>query len=230
MTARDGAAAAAHNGGPVLVLTKLRPPALHRSTLARADLLTRLDRCADRRLIMVACPAGFGKTTLLASWAAARSGREPVGWVTLDEGDNDPVVLWAHIIEATRRLCPSVVDWVAADDVGSAALTDAVLPRLVNALTDHPPVTLVLDDYRRLTGRASRDSVAWFLDHAPAGCQLVIATRSEPRLPLAVLRARGELCEFRSDDLRFTVDEAAHAPPRAPTTPGARSRLLRSDP
>ena len=208
MTARDDPPPAALPGGPVLVLTKVRPPAIRRATLTREDLLARVDRCGDRRLILVACPAGFGKTTLLASWAAARPTAERVGWVTVDEGDNDPMVLWAHIIEALRRICPAVGESVALEAAGSAALTDAVLPRLVNALTDQPSITLVLDDYHRLTGRASRDSVAWFLEHAPAGFHLVIATRSEPRLPLAVLRARGELCEFRSDDLRFTVQEA----------------------
>ncbi|HEY5152200.1 MAG TPA: helix-turn-helix transcriptional regulator, partial [Mycobacterium sp.] len=189
-------------------MTKLRPPAIRRAMLTRAELLTRIDRCGDRRLLLVACPAGFGKTTLLASWSAARSAAEPVGWVTLDEGDNDPMVLWAHIIEALRRICPAIGDTVALEAAGSAALTDTVLPRLVNALTDQPPVSLVLDDYHRLTGRASRGSVAWFLEHVPAGFHLVIATRSEPRLPLGVLRARGELCEFRSEDLRFTVEEA----------------------
>ena len=208
MTAHDDPPHAARPGGPVLVMTKVRPPVIRRATLTRVDLQTRVERCADRRLVLVACPAGFGKTTLLASWAAARPAAEPVGWVTVDEGDNDPMVLWAHIIEALSGIRPAVGDAVTVEAAGSAALTDAVLPRLVNALTDQPSMTLVLDDYHRLTGRASRDSVAWFLEHAPAGFQLVIATRSEPRLPLAVLRARGELCEFRSDDLRFTVQEA----------------------
>ena len=208
MTVHDAPAAPDRSGGPVLVMTKLRAPLIRRTMLDRAGLLARFDRCADRRLVLVACPAGFGKTTLLASWAAQRSAENLVGWMTVDEGDNDPMVLWAHIIEALRGICPAVGETVALEAADSAALTDTVLPRLVNALTDQPQVSLVLDDYHRLTGRASRASVVWFLEHAPAGFQLVIATRSEPRLPLGVLRARGELCEFDSDDLRFTVEEA----------------------
>ena len=194
--------------GPVVVITKLRPPSNHRFTLDRVDLLSRLDRVAGRRLVLVACPAGFGKTTLLSTWTAARSRTAPVAWVSLDEGDNDPVVLWSHIIEAIRRISPAVGDWVNPESAGSAPLTTTVLPLLVNALTDHAPITLILDDYHRLTSPDSRNSVAWFLEHAPPTFGLLIATRSEPRLPLAALRSRGELAELRSDDLRFSVAEA----------------------
>ena len=194
--------------GPVVLLTKLTPPPLRDQTLMRDALLARLDSAAGRRLVLVAAPAGYGKTTLLAGWCAARGGARPIAWMTLDEADNDPVVLWAHLIRSLRGVCPALPPSVMAESVGAASLLDGVLPRLVNELADQPPVTLVLDDFHRLSSGSARDSITWWLEHAPRGAQLVIASRSEPRLPLASLRAHGELFELRADDLRFTFDEA----------------------
>ena len=95
-------------GQPILVGTKLHPPPVREETIPRERLLERLRSGSDRRLTLVACPAGFGKTTLLAAWREAEAGRKPVAWLTLDEGDNDPVVLWSHAIEALRRASPAV--------------------------------------------------------------------------------------------------------------------------
>ena len=159
------------------------------------------------RLTLVACPAGFGKTTLLAAWREAEAARKPVAWLTLDEGDNDPVVLWTHVIEALRRASPAVAKSVPADLV-VASVVDAVLPRLVNELDGQGEITLILDDVHRLAGVPARASIRWFIDHAPPGFQLVLASRTEPALPVAALRAHGELLELRADDLRFTSEEA----------------------
>ena len=159
------------------------------------------------RLSLVACPAGFGKTTLLAAWREAEAARKPVAWLTLDEGDNDPVVLWSHVIEALRRACPAVARSVPPHTV-VAPVVDVVLPRLVNELDGQGEITLILDDFHRLSSVPARDSVAWFIDHAPPGFQLVLSTRTEPVLPVAALRAHGELLELRAGDLRFTSGEA----------------------
>jgi ATP/maltotriose-dependent transcriptional regulator MalT len=156
----------------------------------------------------VACPAGFGKTTLLAAWHEAEAARKPVGWLTLDEGDDDPVVLWSYVIEALRRVCPALSLPVSPQMAGAASLVPAVLPRLVNELEDLGEVTLILDDFDRLSGSAARESIGWFVDHAPPAFQLVLSTRTEPDLPLATLRVHGELLELRADDLRFTSGEA----------------------
>ena len=102
--AGDGARQGA--GQPILVGTKLHPPPVREETIPRERLLERLRSGSDRRLTLVACPAGFGKTTLLAAWREAEAARKPVAWLTLDEGDNDPVVLWSHAIEALRRASP----------------------------------------------------------------------------------------------------------------------------
>ena len=192
---------------PILVGTKLHPPSVREQTIPRERLLERLRSGSDRKLTLVACPAGFGKTTLLAAWREAEAARKPVAWLTLDEGDNDPVVLWTHAIEALRRARPAVARPAAADTV-VAPVVDVVLPRLVNELDGQGEITLILDDFHRLSSVPARASVRWFIDHAPPEFQLVLATRTEPSLPVATLRAHGELLELRADDLRFTSAEA----------------------
>ena len=196
------------SSGPVLVATKLRPPTVRDEIIARERLMEQLRRGAARRLTLVACPAGFGKTTLLAAWYEVGAPRKPVAWLTLDAGDNDPVVLWSYVIEALRRACPAINLRASPQTAGVASITDVVLPHLVNELDSQDEVTLILDDFHRLSDGAARISVAWFVEHAPPTFQLVLSTRTEPDLPLAALRARGELLELRADDLRFTSEEA----------------------
>ena len=194
-------------GQPILVSTKLHPPPVREETITRERLLERLRSGSDRSLTLVACPAGFGKTTLLAAWREAEAGRKPVAWLTLDEGDNDPVVLWSHAIEALRRASPAIASAAPAHTVVTPVV-DVVLPRLVNELDSLGEITLILDDFHRLSSVPARQSITWFVEHAPPGVQLVLASRTEPILPVAALRAHGELLELRAGDLRFTAGEA----------------------
>ena len=194
-------------GQPILVSTKLHPPPVREETIPRERLLERLRSGSDRSLTLVACPAGFGKTTLLAAWCQAEAARKPVAWLTLDEGDNDPVVLWSHAIEALRRASPAVASAAPAHTVVTPVV-DVVLPRLVNELDGLGEITLILDDFHRLSSVPARQSITWFVEHAPPGVQLVLASRTEPILPVAALRAHGELLELRAGDLRFTPGEA----------------------
>jgi LuxR family maltose regulon positive regulatory protein len=187
---------------PILLVTKLHPPFVPAQTIARERLFERLRDGRGRRLTLVACPAGFGKSTLLAAW---RESEDRVAWVTLDEGDNDAVVLWSHVIEGLCRACPGLEHEPLA---ASAPLLEVGLPRLVNALAEQPELALVLDDFHRLSSASTRESVAWFVEHLPSTVQLVLSTRTDPALPLGTLRARGQLLELRADELRFTVDEA----------------------
>ncbi len=175
--------------------------------VARGRLFARLRDGRGLNLTLVACPAGFGKSTLLAAWRERDAEDRPGAWVTLDEGDDDAVVLWAHVIEALGRVCPGIAPLAAS--VVSAPLREVVLPRLVNQLAEQRDVVLVLDDFHRVSSAAARDSVAWFVDHLPATVQLVLSTRADPGLPLGALRAHGRLLELRTDDLRFTGPEAA---------------------
>ena len=192
---------------PTLVGTKLRPPPVREQSIPRQRLLERLRSESDRRLTLVACPAGFGKTTLLSDWYEAEASRGPVAWLTLDEGDNDPVVLWAHAIGALRRANPDVATSASVHPV-VAPVIDLVLPRLVNKLDGQGEITLILDDFHRVSSESARASVGWFIEHVPLGFHLVLATRTEPSLPVARLRAHGELLELRAADLRFTYEEA----------------------
>ena len=193
---------------PSVLVTKLHPPAARKQTVARERLFEHIRPEPGVKLVLVAAPAGSGKTTLLGTWREAEAERRAIGWVSLDEGDNDPVVLWSHVLEALQRVCPSLDPPHRPDLAGAARIVDSVLPGIVNGLSEQGDTALVLDDFHRLGSAASRESVAWFVEHAPPNFQLVVATRSEPALPLAALRAHGELLELRADELGFTGDEA----------------------
>ena len=192
---------------PTLVGTKLRPPPVRKQSIPRERLQECLRSGSDRRLTLVACPAGFGKTTLLSAWYEAEAARRLVAWLTLDEGDNDPVVLWSHAIGALRRVNPDVAKSTSSQSL-MAPVIDLVLPRLINELDGQGEITLILDDFHRVSSEPARASVRWFIEHAPPGFHVVLATRTEPSLPVASLRAHGELLELRAADLRFTHQEA----------------------
>lgn len=191
-----------------LLETKLHPPPRRMQTVVRHRLLGRLRHETGRKLVLVAAPAGSGKTTLLGTWRDIETAKRPVAWLTLDQRDNDPVVLWSHVIEALRRV--SVAGDVSAQpgQVGPAGIVDVVLPQLVNRLAEQPDVGLILDDFHRLSIGPARESIAWFLDHAPPTFELMISSRTQPALPIAALRAHGELLELRADELSFTAEEA----------------------
>jgi LuxR family transcriptional regulator, maltose regulon positive regulatory protein len=186
---------------PVVLRTKLHPPGVPAQIVVRERLFERLRDGRGLRLTLLAGPAGFGKSTLLAAWREREQQQRPVAWVTLDEGDDDPVVLWSHVVEALGRQ-------ELAATVAAAPLLEVALPRLVNALVGQGDVVVVLDDFHRLSSPAARASVAWFVDRIPATVQLVLSTRVDPDLPLGALRARAQLLELRADDLRFTGGEA----------------------
>ena len=192
---------------PTLVSTKLRPPPVRDQSIPRERLLDRLRSGSNPRITLVACPAGFGKTTLLSAWYESEAARGLVAWLTLDEGDNDPVTLWSHAIGALCRANPDIAKLASAHSV-VAPVIDRVLPRLVNELDDQDEITLILDDFHRVSSEPARASVRWFIEHAPRSVRLVLASRTEPRLPVPNLRAHGELLELRADDLRFTYEEA----------------------
>ncbi len=116
-------------------------------------------------------------------------------------------MLWSHVLESLRRACPALQVSCEPEQGGAARILDAFLPDLANGLAEQDDVALVLDDFHRLSG-ASREGVAWLVEHAPPSFQLVISTRIEPALPMAALRAHGELLELRADELAFSAAEA----------------------
>jgi ATP/maltotriose-dependent transcriptional regulator MalT len=193
---------------PPLLETKLHPPPAREQIIPRARLLDRLRAGPAIKLTVVAAPPGYGKTTLLGAWRELAEETRPVAWVTLDEHDNDPVVVWSYVVEAVRRVYPALELSVSPQAAGPSRIVELLLPELVNALTDAGQVGLVLDDFHRISSRPVCESVAWFVENAPATFQLLIATRNEPALHLSTLRAHGALVELRARELGFTPAEA----------------------
>jgi LuxR family maltose regulon positive regulatory protein len=207
--ADPGAAQATGAPGPGLMWSKLVAPTPRAGLITRAGLQSQLQAGLAAKLYLVEAPAGFGKTTLLAQWRAAAGGGR-VAWVSLDEADNDPTRFWVYIVEALRTIEPDVgAAALAALARPSADLYRAVLPDLLNDLhAVGSPLVLVLDDYHLITNPTCHQSMTLFLDHLPVGVHVVLATRVDPPLPLARMRARGELAEIRVADLQFTDQEA----------------------
>jgi LuxR family transcriptional regulator, maltose regulon positive regulatory protein len=195
----------------VLIETKLHPPAVRKEWVERPELIEHLAG-AEVKLILVAAPPGFGKTTLVAQWRYSPVNHKPFAWVSLDTADNDPVRLWWHVVSSLHLACPRFdSEKVLALLRGQAPdFANTVLPVLVNELASLPEqVVLVLDDYHLLKKPACHEQVALLLGHLPPRVQVVIATRADPPLPLARMRAVGEMVEFRARELRFDPRQAA---------------------
>jgi LuxR family maltose regulon positive regulatory protein len=196
--------------GPELLWTKLVAPAPRAGLLPRAGLQSLLQASLGAKLCLVAAPAGFGKTTLLAQWQAVAGGGR-VAWVSLGESDNDPTRFWSYLVAALRTIEPQV-GTVALEALGgpSVELERVVVRTLVNDLaTVGAPLVLVLDDYHLITEVICHQSLGVFLDQLPAAVHVVLSTRLDPPLPLARMRAQGELAELRVGELQFTDEEAA---------------------
>ena len=198
-----------------LLETKFYVPRSRHGLVPRPRLSERLDRGAASKLMLVSAPAGFGKTTLLTEWLAAGpaapADERLAAWLSLDRGDNDPASFWTYVIAALRTV---------ATGVGETALAllhapqpppiETVLTALLNELSAAAgDIVLVLDDYHVIDARDVQNGMEFLLDHLPPWLHVVIASRADPALPLARLRARGELVETRAAELRFTPDEAA---------------------
>jgi LuxR family maltose regulon positive regulatory protein len=197
----------AHNGHA----SNVPGPRARRKWVQRDELVGQLAG-APGRLLLVEAPAGFGKTTLIAQWQASAAETRPFAWVSLDWGDNDPGRLWWHVVSALRGACPgfSADRILASLRDQQADFAGTLLPLLVNELASLPePIVLVLDDYHVLGDCDGHEQLASFLLHLPPAIQLVLITRVEPPLPLARLRAAGELTEVRAADLRFAPADAA---------------------
>src|SRR5271170_6781497 len=164
------------------------------------------------KIALIEAPAGFGKTTLAAQWRASTSEERRFAWVSLDRGDDDPGRLWWYIAHALQRACPGLgVDEVfRALRVPVPDIMGTVIPLLVHELAAFAaPVVLVLDDYQLIKEPACHEQIAFLLLHLPPSAQFVLVTRTDPPLPLARLRAAGELVEIRTPELRLEPCEAA---------------------
>ena len=202
----------------VLLATKLYLPGPQPGEIQRPRLMARLDEGLARGLVLVCAPAGYGKTVLLADWA--RRGGQPVAWLSLDAGDNDPARFWRHAVAALDRAAPGTGERVAPL-LGPPAPSSfqGLVTALINDLAADE-IVLVLDDYHVIGSEQVHESLAFLVEHRPTGMCVVLASRNDPALPLARLRARGELTEIRQTVLQFTPAESAellqHAAPALP--------------
>jgi LuxR family maltose regulon positive regulatory protein len=191
-----------------VVPTKLDPPPARSEHVPRDELLERLSVDALTALAIVSAPAGYGKSTLLAE-LARRSGPRVVGWLSLDRDDADPARFWAGVTSALARVRPDAFEELAAHAIRGADPEASLLPRIVQqGSTIDSTVVLILDDYHHLGRSGVHDQLARLVERAPAQLRLVLGSRSDPPLPLARLRAAGELVEVRIADLRFSPAEA----------------------
>src|SRR6266516_3353950 len=196
----------------LLLSTKLHRPLPRAHLVRRPQLAARLTQGVMGPLTLVSAPAGFGKTTLLAQWFA-ESGM-PVAWLSLEPGDNELVRFLSYLIAALQTLDPRVgAVALALLQMPQQARAETVLTLLTNDVGSHGrdggDFALVLDDYHVIEAKAIDQALTYLVEHLPPQMHLVIATREDPQLPLARLRARGHLTELRATDLRFTPSEAA---------------------
>ena len=201
---------AARSAQDVLLATKLHVPRPQPGVVPRPRLAEQLDEGLGRGLVLVCAPAGFGKTVLLADWA--QRGPQRAAWLSLDAGDNDPARFWRHAIAALDRVRPGIGERVGPLLGPPAPQSfDGLVTALINELAQPgaDEVRLVLDDYHAIGAQPVHTSLEFLLEHRPPGLDLVLASRSDPPLSLARLRARGQLTELRAADLRFTAGEAA---------------------
>ncbi|MFI5952239.1 LuxR C-terminal-related transcriptional regulator [Cryptosporangium sp. NPDC051539] len=194
---------------PLLTVKRVIPP-VRDGAVARAGPVGRL-RAARTRLTVVVAPAGWGKTSTLSGWAADPDEERRIAWVSLDESDDEPARFWTYVLTALREVSDEISE-EPLRSLGAADVSpvDLALPVLLNELaTATQQHVLVLDDYHVLTDPRIHEAVEFLVSYLPPALRLVIAGRADPPLPLARLRARGDLTELRAGHLRFSPDETA---------------------
>jgi LuxR family maltose regulon positive regulatory protein len=192
-----------------LIRTKLRLPFTRPELVSRPRLQEQIAQGLRGPLTLITAPAGFGKTTLVASYISNCG--LPIAWLSLDKDDNQVERFLSYLVaalqEADHEIGSEAAQLLAASQ---QALPEAILTGLINDLdASGREIVLVLDDYQFISSQAVHAAVAFLLEHCPKTFHLVIATRSDPPLPLARLRARGLTVELRAADLRFSKPEAA---------------------
>jgi LuxR family maltose regulon positive regulatory protein len=193
-----------------LLKSKLSIPSINNGQVSRPRLIERLNYGLESKLTLISAPAGYGKTTLLSSWAASCG--LPVAWFTLDSGDNDPVRFVTYLVAALQLASPNhaqemkeVIDSLTSFQPFNAVYgMTAILEQLE---VSSEKFILILEDYHFITNSEIRQAISFLLDHQPPQLHLFLSTRVDPPLSLAKIRARGQLNELRQADLRFNQQE-----------------------
>ena len=189
--------------------TKLRVPPVRSGWISRPRLEKRLDEGFERKLTLLSAPAGFGKTTLLVGWIDDH--KIPAAWFSVDKSDNDPLHFLTCVILGLQTLEPSIGK--PAQKMLQSPQPPPIESILINLLNDVSRISndmvLVFDDYHLIEARPIHDMIAFWLENLPNQLHMIIATRSDPPLPMARVRSQNLLTELRAADLGFTVDETA---------------------
>jgi LuxR family maltose regulon positive regulatory protein len=195
--------------GPLLS-SKYRVPSQRADAVPRDRLAERLGSAIHEPLTVLAAPAGFGKTTLLTQWLGDASARgAAVAYLGLDRRDNDPALFWSYLVTAIQSVVPGF-GVATLQRLAASSVDDATLAAMLNEIEDLSiDLVVALDDYHVIEAPGVHDGMAFVLEHQPPQLHVILATRADPPLPIAQIRARGRLVEVRAADLRFTVDEAA---------------------
>ncbi|MGZ4391203.1 MAG: LuxR C-terminal-related transcriptional regulator [Gaiellaceae bacterium] len=185
--------------------SRLRAPARRVLTVERQRLLRLIAADPDARIVLISASAGYGKSTLAAQWSIRC--QRPVAWLSLERGDNDPLIFLDSLVHALDRVAP--VDPDLFDELSSVAprVDDIVLPALADELARSSPLELILDDIHELSQSRSLDVISSLLEEIPSGSQVVLVTRADPELHLSHHRVAGDLLEIRADKLAFDADE-----------------------
>ena len=196
-----------------LLKTKFHLPVARADVVRRPRLTGLIDRGLKGRLTLIAAPAGAGKSTLVSEWRESKEGRgRRFAWLSLDEADNDPIRFFTYLVTALDGIRPGIGDVAVslfqASNIG--ADRGEILTALINEIAeiDHDFV-LGLDDYHVITDEQIHGMMTTFIENMPPQMHLLIATRHDPPLPLARMRARGDLTEIRGADLQFDAGETA---------------------
>ncbi len=196
-----------------LLRTKLFIPSIHGKFISRPRLVQQFEAGVQpgQRLLLISAPAGSGKTTAITEWVqqAQTENLQKIGWYSLDESDNHPVQFWSYLFAAMRTILPqsgqSAQVLLHAPELPPAAV---LLTELTNEITESPvEIVLVLDDYHVIHERSLHEGITFLLENAPPNLHLILSTRADPPLPLARLRARGQMTNLRGEQLRFTPNE-----------------------
>jgi LuxR family transcriptional regulator, maltose regulon positive regulatory protein len=213
MSARSAAPPLPSRLHEMRLATKLHMPRLRPRLVRRNHLIERLQQVGEAPLTLISAPAGFGKTTLLAQWLA--ESRRDTAWLSLEPEDNEPMRFLSSVIAALQTLDPylgsSALALLHTSPTAPPPPPETVLAQLAAELLERAQrdVILVLDDYHVITAESLQRAMAALVEHIPPQLHLVIATRVDPALPLARLRARGQLCEVRVAQLQFQLEETS---------------------
>lgn len=201
-----------------IIVTKLYAPPVGPQLVPRLRLVEQLNQVTQRKFTLISAPAGFGKTTLISHWLrqndkSNKDADHPLqtAWYSLDESDNDSLRFMAYVVAALQQINPTIGQSVQTElEASQPPPLNQLVASLINEIaTANTNIIFVLDDYHVIQNQSIHATLSFLLNYSPPQLHVIMTSRADPPLPLARLRARGQMIEIRADDLRFRPDEAA---------------------